>query len=74
MQFYSTDAYCDAIDNYSSEVKKLFEKLSITVRRDVSLTEDLLKLQGALEMILATANCANDIRITATNTIDEITG
>ncbi|XP_065205586.1 U3 small nucleolar RNA-associated protein 15 homolog [Planococcus citri] len=50
------DAYWDIIDLYSSEVKKLFNTLQDTVRKETQATEDFLKIQGALEMILAASN------------------
>lgn len=56
MHFHFADSYCDVIDSYSSEVKKLFQNLLASVRRDISFTEELVKLQGFLEMILVTAS------------------
>lgn len=37
-------------------MKKLFNTLHGTVKKEAQATEDLLKLQGALEMIFATSN------------------
>lgn len=51
-----SDAYCDIIDSYSSEVKKLFGTLHEIVKKEVKATEELLMLQGALEMILASSS------------------
>ena len=53
------DAYCDTIGSFSSEVKKLFTFLLSTTKREVQMTEELLKLQGALELIFASASLSS---------------
>lgn len=53
---FITDAYCDSIDSFTSEVRKLFNLLYAATKREVQTTEELLKLQGALELIFASAS------------------
>lgn len=49
------DAYCDSVNTFSNEVKGLFQTLRAAMRKEVDSTEELVKLQGALEMILASS-------------------
>lgn len=51
-----SDTYCDSIDTYSAEVKKMFGVLHSTAKREVEITQDLLQVQGSLEMIFAAAS------------------
>lgn len=74
LKFYNflTDIYSDTLDEASVVVQNMFQRLRDIIRREARLQQDMNKLMGSMETILAASNVTNNSHLQTKELTNEI--